>query len=53
VLSKIKQRCRDPPGLMVTAAYGQDERRNHACECELGAFDFATKPVGASLVGVR
>ena len=42
LLSEIKQRCPDLPVLMVTA-YGDDERRRHACG--LGAFDFITKPV--------
>jgi len=42
LLSEIKQRCPDLPVLMVTA-YGDDERRRHACE--LGPFVFLTKPV--------
>jgi two-component system, response regulator, stage 0 sporulation protein F len=42
LLDAIKQRRPDLPVMMVTA-YGDDERRRRACE--LGAFEFITKPV--------
>jgi len=42
LLGEIKERFPDLPVMMVTA-YGDDERRRHACG--LGAFDFITKPV--------
>jgi CheY-like chemotaxis protein len=50
LLREVKRRRPDLPVMMVSA-YGDDERRRRACE--LGAFEFLTKPVDFELLKMQ